>query len=631
MSSKATRPVEKTMSLIFMIATLLAAVAAGNSQEEFAETCPLWMTQRDGECLCREFSFTEEVFCDPATQTTYVAAGACVTYDNSNREIAIGYCPGDRTETHSNFVNLFFIPLPENESELNDVMCGPFNRQGFLCSSCRPGYGVSMYSFGYSCGKCDEYHLGILWYTLLVLTPTTLLYFLVLLLRVRATSAPLAGLVIFYQMYNSLITVKMPLYASLAYSTNTFVYNCFRISLVFSGIWDLTFPKFVIPPLCLSENIGSVHAVALGYVSALYPLFLVFITFLVIRMYARNVYPVVWIWRRLCFRKICSRLRKTWDIECSIINAFSTFIFLSYSQMVLVSFKLLDMAPIYDINGTVIKRSLRIDSTINSGQTHTPFAVIAIFMIITFGIFPILLLLFYPTRLFQKCLRTFRCRATHCVHIFVDTYQGCLKDGTNGTRDYRIVPAVYLVLRFGAPATWIIGHLLIDDSGRLAIGLFSFLFITMGFFIAIFRPYKEDYMNYCELGVFFLLGNAGFAVYLWLFSRMPSQVLAYVFVLIGLLPQLVLTCYIAYLLFRGRAITQWIKKRTLKYKSTQDHSAKFQRFKYFLSCFKLVPAELNNESDEDNELPDRFLCPDVYAYTLTTQYTQYMDHTKSPV
>ena len=50
------------MSLIFMILTLLVAVAVGHSQEvlEFAETCPLWMTERGGECLYREFSFTGE-------------------------------------------------------------------------------------------------------------------------------------------------------------------------------------------------------------------------------------------------------------------------------------------------------------------------------------------------------------------------------------------------------------------------------------------------------------------------------------------------------------------------------------------------------------------------------------------
>ena len=336
-------------------------------------------------------------------------------------------------------------------------------------------------------------------------------------------------------------------------------------------------------------------------------------------MYDHNVYPVVWIWRRFNLHKMCLRLRKTWDIKRSIINAFSTFLFLSYSKMVLVSFNLLYMVPIYDVNGTVIRRSLRFDSTItNFGPTHAPFACFAMFTIITFGIFPILLLLFYPTKLFQKCLQRFRCRATHGVHIFVDTYQGCLKDGTNGTRDYRIVSAVYLVLRFGAPVTWIAGY----NSSGLALGLVSFLFIATSIFIALFRPYKEDYMNYCEFVAFFLLGSAGIMAYLWLFSRMPSLFFAYVIVLIGFLPQLILICYIAYLLFRGRAINQWIKRQTLKYKSTLDHSEKFQWFKYFLSCFKLVPVGQNSESDEDTEFPDR-QNPTPRCLRILTNYPVY--------
>ena len=44
--------------------------------------------------------------------------------------------------------------------------------------------------------------------------------------------------------------------------------------LFFSGILNLDYFLFFMPPLCMSENIGTVHAVALKYVPALYPLFL---------------------------------------------------------------------------------------------------------------------------------------------------------------------------------------------------------------------------------------------------------------------------------------------------------------------------------------------------------------------
>ena len=62
-----------------------------------------------------------------------------------------------------------------------------------------------------------------------------------LLLRVRLTSAPLAGLVTFCQIYNDSVRVIIPLYASIAFATNTFMYYCLRVLLFFSGIWNLIF------------------------------------------------------------------------------------------------------------------------------------------------------------------------------------------------------------------------------------------------------------------------------------------------------------------------------------------------------------------------------------------------------
>ena len=39
-----------------------------------------------------------------------------------------------------------FISLPDNVSELNDYMCGPMNRKGFVCSECIEGFGPSFTS-----------------------------------------------------------------------------------------------------------------------------------------------------------------------------------------------------------------------------------------------------------------------------------------------------------------------------------------------------------------------------------------------------------------------------------------------------------------------------------------------------
>ena len=68
-------------------------------------------------------------------------------------------------------------------------------------------------------------------------------------------------------------------------------------------------------------------------------------------------------------------------------------------------------------------------------------------MLTVFAILPTLLMLLYPTRTFQKCLN---CCGLRCLplHIFMDAFQGCYKNGTDGTRDYRYFAGLYLLFRF---------------------------------------------------------------------------------------------------------------------------------------------------------------------------------------
>ena len=44
--------------------------------------------------------------------------------------------------------------------ELNDRVCGPFNREGLLCSKCKPGYGPALYSSSLKCEKCHDRYIG---------------------------------------------------------------------------------------------------------------------------------------------------------------------------------------------------------------------------------------------------------------------------------------------------------------------------------------------------------------------------------------------------------------------------------------------------------------------------------------
>ena len=96
-----------------------------------------------------------------------------------------------------------------------------------------------------------------------------------------------------------------------------------HLSLALSGIWNLDFFRFTIPPFCISEKLTEIHLQMLGFVSSFYPLFLVIVSYSVIELNARYG----------CTSK-CLRYKLTSDenVKHSIIHAFATFTMLSMSM-----------------------------------------------------------------------------------------------------------------------------------------------------------------------------------------------------------------------------------------------------------------------------------------------------------
>ena len=120
------------MAVFFLMFIILPSIVVSSTIKEMDNYCLPWMVFESGVCLCRDLHDSiMTVFCDPKTQVTYTVAGTCVTYANSNREIVIGDCPYVPAK-HVSYEGKFLTALPQNESLLSEVMCGPFNCQGLL-------------------------------------------------------------------------------------------------------------------------------------------------------------------------------------------------------------------------------------------------------------------------------------------------------------------------------------------------------------------------------------------------------------------------------------------------------------------------------------------------------------------
>ena len=190
-------------------------------------------------------------------------------------------------------------------------------------------------------------------------------------------------------------------------------------------------------------------------------------------------------------------------------------------------------------------------------------AAIGSCVLVIFIISPTILLILYPTKLFRKCVSCCGFRRWHALHMFVESFQGEYKDGTNGTHDFRMVSASFLILRILILATFHNFILWFSAGKQFA------LLIGAACFYAIVRPYKMNFRNIVDILILTVL-EALSAVILVLAYRPPTKETATIYVLATtlplLIPHMVLTVYICYVLAKKAGFTECLvrKLKTLK-------------------------------------------------------------------
>ena len=445
------------------------------------------------------FEIGECVTCNPTTCATEL--GICRLTLELNEED--GFIVFHR---HSNYL----VSACTCE-DLNERVCGPFNREGLLCSKCKPGYGPAPYSLSLKCERCRDEYVGWFWllYLVLEVVPLTVFYLIVILLNIHVTSPPFTAFVFFCQLFTLLF--KKSVYFKtgvIKYSSKIFPY---MISALIS-IWNLDIFRCVVPPFCVSSKLTDVDAVLLEYISVLYPLLLILITYMSIELHARNFSPVVALWKP--FHKCFSKCRRTLDPTSSVIAAFSTFISLSFTKSLYITYSIASPQH-YHVNG-IRHVSLVLDPSFQSKDSNqTFFTLISTWYFIPsilIVIFPvIILLLLYPLKIFRK----FLCcccggRKYHTIYVFMNTFQGHYKDGTNGTRDYRAVSCLSFLIKF--VICWIFYGEVWSKYG-IPIKYYSYIvhiLILTSLFYSIVQPCKKKYMNviesllYCAAGLLLL-------------------------------------------------------------------------------------------------------------------------------
>ena len=547
------------------------------------DSCPTWyVSSANGTCRCGDSHGI--ISCDEDKYSAAVLECYCVTYDISLKEVVAGACFFN-TEPHRKhqFTKGLYMILPCNIHELDNQTCRPFGRTGRLCGKCLPGYSPLAYSYNMSCVECPNGSKNWWKFILAAFGPLTIFYFFILFFQINAVSSSLHAVLFYSQVISCAPQARIILFALQHFNTNEII-TAAKILATLYGVWNLDFFCAFLPNICL--NLGTLPTLALDYVVAIYPLFLIIITYFLIDLYDRNFQPLIWIWKP--FRKVFMVFKQNWNFKTSLIDAFSTFFLLSFSKVISMSFDLLMPVQVYTAQSSKCTWALYYDGSIDYfGKQHLPYAILALLFLVFFVIIPVATLLFYQCRYFQKLLNCLPL-PWYILHTFADSFQGCFKNGTEpGTRDCRWFAGAYFVLRIA---------LYLVYAFTLQTIYFSIGSIVLLFFVVLLvkvQPYRQDMAYQTNLNATFLIMIA-----LWYisitgctFSQLAGPNFTNSFYAVIIVMVISPLLYLAYIAFR------WVVSRRIIAREL------IQRFRARKNGYETLSSE---------DVPHRLLDPNAY-------------------
>ena len=411
-------------------------------------SCPTWhyYNNATGQCECGY-----RLVCSSDGNQVEIRNGYCVTSSGIEDDYYIGNCPFRHA---TNSTNRMYSEMPSNASQLDEVMCGPYNRRGLLCGECKDGYGPAVYSFDLKCAKCSSQWSkhAISLYIFLQFVPTTLIFICLVVFRINITSGPLLGYVLFCQ--SCIIGVsdcRYYIYDYIVSNAPAPLKVLFVSSITVSQFWSLQFFNALITPFCISSKLNSIHIHMLNFVPSTYSIFLVITACILIKLHARNCPSAKIIWKivRFFLNKFKFRVMTTDDV----FHALASFILLSNTSILFSTYGVVHFTYVHDASGILRNKVFFIYPKYKWLSVKTiPYILIAAVPFTFISVIPSLLLCIYPTRVYRYLSRFLSARKRLAITAFAEALHSCFKDGLNGTRDYRGLAGAMLFIFFLNPA-----------------------------------------------------------------------------------------------------------------------------------------------------------------------------------
>ena len=495
-------------------------------------------------------------------ELAFIMDGYCMTYDDISGDIVIGYCilscqvKGSLLDGHTDFHY-----LPDNASHLENSMCSKLERTGFLCSECTSGHKPQAYSYHLECIPCNlsrkELALNWIKYIALAVLPQSILFLLMAIFRVGVTAPPFSSMVQVFQ------AISFPLYVR----TVLRLISCWRAQFrhfrhatfmmtmtgVLYGFFNLDFFRILNSSFCL--NLDFIQLKMLDYASAFWPLLLIILSYVLIELHSRGFKPIVLIWKPVYHCLYIGRCRCKWHIKSSFMETFASFLLLSWIKLLSISCDLLATTCVFTVisEGNISRDCTHLYNSPNIrlfDKRHFLSGIVAILVLIIFIVIPLLFLLAYPLKSFHKILN--RCGLHfRALHVFMDSFQGSYKNGTNGTTDYRWFSSSYLIIRI----------LLVQLGPVLKYRLFfptaSIVLMAFAAAVYILQPFKKTFHNTFDatmllsLAAFFCSHSSVAVAQLSSIEDYILPSLAFTFIL-SLLPLVIGMGYAVWLFIKGK-------------------------------------------------------------------------------
>ena len=483
------------------------------------EECPPGFKLEIDKCVCDANKYFGLLDCDRNNFQSYLTPGFWAgLISTSDKEMVISICPHSFCDYKQSYednqttaLHNKGVALPHwNKSQLDEIVCGE-TRTGILCGNCRQGYTVPFHSPRFRCKPTDQTQckVGWLFYILSELVPVTAVFITVLTLNINFTSGAVNGFILFSQV---LLSLNIDASGIITFPNQRAIIEGYQL---LYGFLNLDFFTTESMSFCLWPNATALDMLAFKYITIVYALSLVILVIWFINKYGGKCLGKLW---------------RITTVKSSVIHGISAFLIICYSQSVVVSHSLVNRAELWHKEGSNMTATKRSRVWLNGNipyfsARHLPYALPALFCLLTIGVLPPVLLLVYP--LFNKVIALLGFEESKVVNFIsqkvlyinslkplLDSFQGCFKD------NLRFFAGLYFLYRWIAPVVFTI------SSGLgTAYVTTEILLVLMLAIHAFSQPYLQRVHNMVDTVLFtdLLLINSITCIHYFLFQSQENR------------------------------------------------------------------------------------------------------------